>query len=51
MAGRKLSEILDNLDTGQELLDYSITNQDYDLINKIKRGDDLDDTQGNAKSK
>lgn len=36
----KLSEILDKLDTGQELTDYSILNQDTNLI---KEGDDLDD--------
>ena len=36
----KLSEILDRLDTGQELTDYSILNQDTNLI---KEEGELDD--------
>lgn len=39
----KLSEILDKIDTGQELTDYSILNQDSELIDKIKKEGELDD--------
>ena len=37
----KLNQILDNIDTGQELIDFNI----------IKEGDDLDDKTSNAQSK
>ena len=37
MPDKNLSEILDKLDTGQELTDYSILNQDLEMLSKIDR--------------
>ena len=43
MPDKNLSEILDRIDTGQELTDYSILNQDSELIDKIKKEGELND--------